>query len=141
MNNAGRCWRVINRDFQDKSKYDSGIMLRVTAVGDDGRTDDIISYELTIKEDYVDGNGWDETKTKVYTGTGLVKSIDNGRVNFEIYVDLNDGNSPITIQSYYHPGSTTADSDDKMVIQLPATMVPFNLVGPCSNSLGEAGTL
>ena len=121
------CWRVTHRDFDIKGNLHSAYIFKLTSVGGEGQTDDILTYELTTKEDYVVDVGWDETKTRVYTGSGLVKSVSNGRIRFEIYVDAGDNEGPRTIQGYYHPGASRTDFDDRMVIGL-------------SNVIAESGT-
>ena len=139
INNTGRCWRTINRDFDDKTRLKSAVSFRFVTVGGTGQTDDPITYELTFKEDFQEGVGWDETKTRTYTGGGLIKSIDNGRVNFEFYVDLGDGNPAITVDAFYHPGPSTADSDDNLVLGIPVTLQA--LADLCAVAMGEGGGL
>ena len=138
-NNTGRCWRIVNRDFIVKGNAHSGIMFKFTSVAGTGQTDDQINFELTIKEDYVDGVGWDESKTQTFTGTGLVKTIGSGRVYFEFYVDT--GNGSEAVQAYYHPGNTMSDADDRIVLNLPGNLIPAVAADPCSEHLEEAGTL
>lgn len=123
-NSPGRCWRVIHRDFSVKGNAIAGYSFKLIDVGGSGETDDIISYELTIKENFVEDTGWDESKTKVFTGTGLIKSISFGRVRFEFYVDPGNGGDLITVQGYYHPGDGTSDFDDRVVMRLPTVITP-----------------
>ena len=138
VNGAGRCWKVISRDFSDATHWHSGVKFKVMGVGGTGQTDDIITYELTIKEDYYKGTGWDESKTKVFTGGGLVESTANGRVTFEIYVDLGDGNPPITVPGSYHPGMTVSDHDDNTSLNLPNEIL--NSIDPCEAAILSEGT-
>lgn len=138
-NQTGRCWRVMNRDFDDVHHFHSGIAFKVIGVEGNGQTDDMLTYSLTYKEDFYKGQGWDESKTKTFTGTGLIKSRQNGRINFELYVTVADG-TQVTLQGYYHPGENASDQDDRMMLQLPPGPV---LLFPIETnaSLGEGSTV
>ena len=140
VNNSGRCWRIVNRDFEDANRRDSCVLLKIIEVGGTGQTDDAFAFELIFKEDFIRGQGWDESKTRTYNGTGLVKNIRKGRVNFELYLQPN--NQPIEIKGYYHPGTGTSDSDDRMVLTVPDTIANTNAETDCDTfQLEEASTL
>ncbi len=140
-NSPGRCWRVHHRNFNVSGNLDSAIMFKFVTVGGTGETDDIITYELTFKENFdKTSGGWDESKTRVYTGSGLIKTISHGRVRFEIYVDLGNGEPPLTVQGYYHPGEGTSDYDDRIAIGFPPEITQdVAAEDDCNEMLGEGG--
>ena len=140
-NTPGRCWKVVHRDFDIKGNLVAGYGFVLVNVGGTGETDDQITFELTVKENFVLDVGWDESKTKVYTGTGLIKSISQGKVRFEIYIDAESGNQTYTVQGYYHPGSGTSDFDDRIVMSLPAQIAPTNENDCDEDSFGEGSGL
>ena len=137
-NQTGRCWRVTNRDFDDNHHLHSGIALRVLGVDGDGKTDDLLTFSLTFKEDFYKGQGWDESKTKTFTGTGLIKTIQNGRINFELYLTNADG-TQVTVEGYYHPGGNASDQDDQMLLQIPIHLLFIPLENPAA-TLSEGTT-
>ena len=140
-NNIGRCWRVINRDFNDRHRFESAVSFKVVTVSGTGETDDLLTYELTLKKDYVEGTGWDESQTVVYTGSGLITEMANGRINFEFYVELGNSEPLATGRGYYHPGSTSADSDDNFLLDFPPEIEAILNADPCGNVLDEGGDL
>ncbi|MEM9410573.1 MAG: hypothetical protein AAGA30_05635 [Planctomycetota bacterium] len=140
INSTGRCWRILNRSYEQNVKYDSCVLFRVVNVGGSGQTDDPLAFELTFKEDYIPGQGWDESKTRTYEGSGLVKSVTRGRVNFELYLGSNE--QPIEITGYYHPGNGSSNYDDRVILNLPETITqPGNSNNDCDPIVLEDSTV